>query len=495
MPKILIADTKQEISSFNPLPSQFENFRREHGVEMLEHRGRNTEIGGALGVFDRRGDIEIIPTIGARASSAGPLSREGWHKLRAEIVDAIAAKIDQADAVYYSMHGAMGADGELDPEGELLAETRRLAGPDKPIVISLDLHGILTEKMLAQIDGLTLYHTYPHVDFADTGARAAELLLRILDEGLRPVFSRVVIPALVRGDELITRTGCFGDLIQECRRLERDGTLLAGGIMIGNPFTDVPELCSQVVLCHQGGEALVEAEALRLAREFWAGRHRMQGKLITLDRAIAQARHVDGPVVFKDAADATSSGASGDSNVILAALLEAGYPGRILVQCVAPEAAEAAHRAGIGADIRVRLGGTHDPRFTPLELSATVDLLSSGRFRQETTGMPSNAGPSAVLLAGNATIVVLSKSVSLHDRAAYFAHGRDPKDYDLIVVKSPHTDFPMYDAWVERSFNIDAPGSTSANLPTLGHTVCKRPIFPLEPEIDFEPEARLHRRR
>ena len=46
-----------------------------------------------------------------------------------------------------------------------------------PIVISLDLHGILTDRMLRQIDGLALYHTYPHVDFADTGRRAAELLL------------------------------------------------------------------------------------------------------------------------------------------------------------------------------------------------------------------------------------------------------------------------------------------------------------------------------
>ena len=29
-----------------------------------------------------------------------------------------------------------------------------------------------------------------------------------------------MIPALVRGDELITRTGCYGDLIRETERLE-----------------------------------------------------------------------------------------------------------------------------------------------------------------------------------------------------------------------------------------------------------------------------------
>ena len=54
MPKILILDCKQEISSFNPLQSQYDNFHVEHGDELFGHRGLNTEIGGALSVFDAR---------------------------------------------------------------------------------------------------------------------------------------------------------------------------------------------------------------------------------------------------------------------------------------------------------------------------------------------------------------------------------------------------------------------------------------------------------
>ena len=98
-------------------------------------------------------------------------------------------RAEGVDAVYFSMHGAMGAVGELDPEGYLLEETRRILGPKVPIVISLDLHGILTQRMLRQVDGVTIYHTYPHVDFADTGARAARLLLRILG-GARTTIAR-----------------------------------------------------------------------------------------------------------------------------------------------------------------------------------------------------------------------------------------------------------------------------------------------------------------
>lgn len=410
-------------------------------------------------------------------------------------MDAVRAALPGTDGLYVSLHGAMGAHGELDPEGALLTEFRAVAGPAMPVVISLDLHGILTDRMLRQVDGLAIYHTCLHVDFADTGERAARLLLRLLDAPARPMVARVTIPALVRGDELITRTGCYGDLIRECQRLERDGTAMAAGVMIGNPFTDVPELCSQVLVMTDGDEDAARREALRLAAEFWPNRARMQGKFISLDRALAQARTIDGPVLLTDAANATSSGATGDSNLILRAVLESGYPKRVLLQIIDAPAPAAAHAAGAGASIDVTLGGTCDPgRFTPLPVTARVRLLSDGRARLEASGNALDAGPTAVLEVGVVTAVVLSGSVSLFDRALYYANGCDPRRYDAIVVKSPHVEYEMYDAWVEKSFNIDIPGATSANLPTLGHRACARPIFLLDEGTVFEPETTLYRR-
>jgi microcystin degradation protein MlrC len=494
MTRILIVECMQEISSFNPLPSGYENFDILRGDEIYQQRGRNQAIGGALSVFEARRDLEVVPAISARAGSAGLLAAAGWRKLSTEIMDAVRARISQVDAVYFSLHGAMGADGELDPEGYLLSETRKLAG-NKPMVISLDLHGILTDRMLRQVDGLAIYWTYPHVDFADTGRRAAELLLRLIDKPAKPTLARIVIPALVRGDELITKNGCYGDLLRECQRLEAEGIALAAGIMIGNPFTDVPELCSQVLVMTDGDAAAAEREATRLAQEFWPLRFRMQGKLIALERAIAQARSIEGPVIFTDAADATSSGASGDSNTIIQALRAAGYGKRVLAPIIDAPAAAAAHRAGVGAEIEVALGGSIDPgRFPQMKVKARVKLLSDGAARLETMKAPLQAGPTAVLTFANFTVVVMSRSVSLFDRAMYFANGLNPADFDLIVVKSPHTEHHMFDAWSEKNFNIDAPGATSANLKSLGHTICARPIYPLDESVDFKPSATIYKR-
>jgi microcystin degradation protein MlrC len=494
MYRILLAECYQEVSSFNPAPASYEDFFVQMGDELLLERGKNNAVGGVLSVFDARQDVTVIPTISAQADSTGTLSSKGWTRLFAEVCEIVRRNLDGIDGILFSMHGAMAADGELDPEGALLEAVRDMVGSRIPVVISVDLHGIVTDRMLRHIDGLAAYHTYPHVDVGDTGVRAAKLLLKILDEKLKPVIGRVSIPALVRGNELITRTGCFGDIVREAQRWEREDRVLAAAMMIGNPFTDVPELCSQLIVTAPSDAALPRDDMRHLAQEFWEQRFRMQGVLIPMDRAIAQAKTIKGPVVFTDAADATSSGASGDSNAILRALLEAGYVGTVLAQIVDPAAARASTLAGVGAKITVSLGGFFDTkRFKPLTVEATVASLSSGKGRYETWDGPFDAGPTAVLTFGNFTVVVVSRALALHDRALYLANGLDPRRFALIIVKSPHTEYFMYDAWVEKNFNIDAPGATSANLRTLGHRVCARPIYPLDENVEFTPNVTVSR--
>ena len=491
MPRILLAECKQEISSFNPIIGTYDNFAINRGPDLLAyHQNKATELGGALAVFAAEEDVEIIPTYGARAPSAGPLSQKDFERIATELIDSVKPHVEQADGLFFCMHGAMGCTEELDPEGYLLQEIRKLTGPELPIAITQDLHGILTARMLEHANGLAIYHTYPHVDFADTGRRAAELLLKILN-GAEPVVARVRVPALVRGDELITASGVYGESIRYAQALEEQPGILAAGMMIGNPFTDVPELCSQAIVIADEDEDLARSEALQMAASFWERRAAMQPALVTIDDAIAEASQCAGPVIFTDAADAPSSGATGDSNALLEALYKGGYQGKVLAPLVDAPAAYMAHGAGLGATISVVLGGSLDSRFSPLDLEVEVLRLGDGEYASESWGTPEHAGNTAVLQSGNLTIVCVSRSVRFIDRSVFIAHDLDPKDYDLIVVKSPHCQWHFFDEWAGKNFNVDAPGSTSANLQTLGHSVCQRPIYPLDPDVPFEPTAEI----
>lgn len=497
MPKILVAECKQEISSFNPVASHYDDFIVTFGNDILTyHHGVRSEMAGALHIFQSRPDVEIIPTYSAKMiSSAGPLAAADFERIAGEFLAAVRAA-PPVDGIYFSLHGAMGVENEDDPEGYLLAETRKIVGEQVPIVVSLDLHGILTDRMLQHSDAIAIYHTYPHVDFYQTGERAARLLLRILDEGVKPVTAKVEIPALVRGDELITATGLFGRSIRAAQQIEASEGGLSAGMFIGNPFTDVPALRSNSVVVTDGDPERAEREAIKLAQDFWQVRERLQQPLVSLEEAVAIANATPtGTTILVDAADAPSSGATGDSNVILRALLESNYQGKALIPVVDPQAVQAAMTAGIGAMVHVAIGGAFDSRrFTPVEIDAKVHMLSDGIYRNESNGGLAHAGNTAVLQAGTFTLVVTSHAVSLHDRSLFLAHGQDPKQFNLIVVKCPHCEERYYKAWATRYVNVDAPGATSANLPTLGHTKCPRPIFPLDEGVEFTPKAKIFRR-
>lgn len=497
MPRILVGECKQEVSSFNPVPSRYEDFIVLRGAELLDvHQGLNTEMTGALEVFASRPGLEVVPTYSARSiTSAGTLRQADFDRIAREYSTELAAALP-VDAVYLSLHGAMAAEDELDPEGHLLELTRRAVGPDVPIVISLDLHGIPTRKMLRNCDALTAFHTYPHVDFAHTGTRAAHLLLRILDGEVDPVMAFVPVPALVRGDELITETGLFGQVIRSAQALEQGTGALAAGMFIGNPFTDVPELQTYSFVIRDGTADTAAAQAQDLARQFWAVRERLQAHLTPIEEAVDSVERAAGTVILVDAADATSSGASGDSNVILRALLERGYSGRVLAPIVDAEAVAAAVEAGVGNIVQTTIGGKLDTgRFTPLPFTATVHMLSEGTFVSESNGAVWHAGTTAVLRSGSYTVIATSRAVNLFDRSLFYAHGQDPQRFDAVIVKSPHCQPHMFDDWAEATINVDVPGSTSADLHSLGHTKCPRPIFPLDADVSFQPEPRIYTRR
>jgi len=505
--RLLIAECKQEVSTFNPHLSHIDDFGIRRGHDIFDyHRTVRNEVGGALSVLEAQPELELVPTYSASfITSGGTLAEVDWETIAGGFLGSIrqAAEQGPVEGMYCCMHGAMCTEKELDPEGYLLEQIRVLLGDHVPIVVSLDLHGIATRKMFRHADAIVAYQTYPHVDFYQTGERAALLLVRIMRGEVQPVTARVYVPALVRGDELITETGLFGRCMAIAANAEGDARSLSAGMFIGNPFTDVPELGSYSFVVTDRAPKLASELALQIAERFWKDHERMQVPLISLEdmqRFLMDAEHRQtsvqrGTIALVDAADATSSGASGDSNAILRALIECGYQGRTLLPIVDRPAVEASFRGGVGSEVVVSLGGTLDRgRFQPVEIRAKVRSLSDGRFRSESFGEVWNSGPTAVLESGPFTVVVGSRAVSLYDRSFFYANGQDPRNSEAVVVKSPHCQKHMYADWCSTLLLIDAPGSTSANVRGLGHQRCQRPIFPLDQPIEYQPQVEIFSR-
>ncbi len=482
MKRILIAEFKQETATFNPARTRYDDFQVLRGPEIVESlRDTRTEIAGMLSVLGNRSDIEVVPTFAAWAVSGGPVATTDLERLIDEFVGSVRENA-RVDGACISFHGAMAGEDEVDPEGHVLTAVREILG-DIPIAVSLDLHAVITDRLMEGADVLVPFHTYPHTDQYETGQRAARNLVGLLDGTSFPTTVRVKLPMLVRGDELLTATGLFGQAIGICREIESSERGLAAGVIIGNPFTDVPDLRSNVLVTTNGDPEGARENAQRLASFMWENRQHLLAELTPLDESIRLAEKTDGLTVFSDAADSTASGAPGDSNAILKGILEMGYSGKALIPIVDAPAAARAFDAGVGATLNLPLGGTLDPgRHTPLDVAARVKALFDGNFSYE-DGTAARAGRTAVLVSGDHHILVTERSVYVVGRKVYLAHGLDPRDFDVVVAKSPNGFRTHYEAIAARIVPVDVPGSTSANLSSLPFRNCARPVFPLDDKV------------
>jgi microcystin degradation protein MlrC len=346
MKRVLVGQLEQETATFNPSPTTLSMFRISVGAELLEeYGGTTTQLGAALDLLATREDVEAVPTYAASSVSGGPIPTADLDSLIASLTGALAdakASGPPVDGIYLSLHGAMAGISEDDPEGRLLTEVRELFGPSVPLVVSLDLHAVLTEVMVEKADIIVPFHTYPHVDQYATGLRATRCLLRMLDDdSLRPVMVSLPLPMLVRGDELITGRvptatislgdmaaatahaaggggggggwsyspveGLFGSAIQMCQEIEAEADMImprgsssesgssgiAAGVLIGNAFTDVPALRSNILVVRDGrGSDDLEratADCKRIGSYMWENRESFQAELTSVGDAISEA--------------------------------------------------------------------------------------------------------------------------------------------------------------------------------------------------------------
>ena len=503
--RVAIGAFLQETNSFCPLPTTLEAFEGRYlvrGAELLPRfHGTNSEIAGFQAACAAIPRTELVPLLAASADSGGSLTADTYALLRDELIERLAAAHSAApvDVVLLALHGSMCADGEDDPEGDVLEAVRQVVGPEVPVAASLDLHANLTQRMAAAADILVAYRTQPHVDQRQTGERAAVLALAAARQGTRPRTVVQRIPMILPPENMRTTDGPFHELRVEADRLEAETAALAVSVCGVQPWLDASDVgCSVAVVATETDTA--REHARRLASRFWEQRREYQVELVEPRRAIERALSLEhGPAVLVHSADSPTAGAPGDATAVLQALLEADLGATpaearpedlCLLSLVDRPAAAACHASGEGSTVTVEVGGKLDPqRSRPVTLSARIERLTDGRFVLKGpafTGMTLNAGPSAVLAIGPIRVLVQSRAVPAIDPEQYRAAGLEPATARLVVVKSPAMFRAAYGPFARDIIYLDTPGVSSPNLRSFPWQRIPRPIYPLD-EFEWEP--------
>jgi microcystin degradation protein MlrC len=469
----------------------FEARQLKRGDEVLANwRSTRTEQAGMMSVLATTPRHEVVPTVLARALSGAPMRQQTLNTLLGELLARIEAA-QPVNGVLLVLHGAMMSDEVPDATGYVLSRVRALVGPDVPIVGTLDLHANVTERMVREATALIGYHTAPHVDMYETGQKAAQVLLATLAGDVQPAAAVVRLPMLLPPENSTHNYGPLAGVIDQAIKLEDRGRVVHAGVYPVQPWMDTADVASSVVVVTDGDPGAAERYARWLGAAFWAKRREFVTELVSADEAVRRSlARTSGMVVLCDSADATSSGSTGDSTAVLAALLRAAPLGApAYANVVDPRAVRQAVQAGVGANVTVEVGGSLAPRsFAPVTLTGYVKTISDGRFTFKGPGMrgvPHHMGRAVVLVCGEIHLLVMERGVSQWDPQLYRSVGLDPADARMVQVKSPMAFRAAYEGLYDEVIVVAAPGAANPDLVALPWQNLPRPIYPLDPETSW----------
>ncbi|MDX1945877.1 MAG: M81 family metallopeptidase [Pirellulaceae bacterium] len=499
--RIAIGQLWQETNTLNPVATtraDFETLGLYHGPELVERMQNTNELGGFIQSLRRWPERpEIVGTVRLPAWPSGRATEETFFWLRDEMVRSLAQALP-VDGVLLALHGAMSADRHPDVEGEILAAIREVIGPRIPLVATLDLHANITRQMVASTDALVLFHTVPHIDVFETGERGAAVLRRILVAGARPTTAYVKIPCVLPAERAHTErpTGASADLKRQLQALESRPAVLAAGIATVQPWLDIPEFGSVVVVTTDGQPDVARQACGEVAAELWSRRREYLPELVSVSEGVRRAHeNPTGLVVLSDAADATTSGAPGDSVWILREMLNYEWSRPALLTVVAPEIVAAAEGLGVGQVWAGEIGGLRDTRFgIRIPFTGRIERLFDAQFvisGHLGKNLAIDMGRSAVLRAGGIRVVVTTRSGPHFAPELFRAAGHDPFAAALVIAKSPCGFRAVYEQHAAAIYSVRAPGCAPPNYWEYDFTQIPRPLWPWDDIADWHPVPEL----
>ncbi len=490
--RIAIGGISHETSTFVKTPTTLKDFESGFGLfrgQQIIDRFTGTNI-CAGGFIDgaRKHEFEIVPLLWTFAYPSGLIVRADYELLKAEFLQRLQdaeASGGAVDGVLLDLHGAMVVEGIDDGDGDFIAAVRSFLGPDRPLIVTQDLHGNHSQYRVDQADAMIGFDTYPHIDMAERGREAADLIVAMLRGEVRPVMALRQFPIFWNVICQVTAEPPMTELIRRVHELETRKGILSVTVATGFPWADVPDMGASVIVVADGDASLARAAADELGDWIWEHRQRWTCAPVSVLDAIKRGEAGSKfPIVLADHADNTGGGSPGDSTEILRMFIELRLQDAVILYIVDPEVVEQAHAAGVGQTIAVAVGGKSDPiQGPPVEMTVEVMALSEGDFTYDGpmyAGLTGNMGRSAWLRQDGVSVVVVTAHEQPLGPAFARTLGIDCERMKYIAVKSAAPYRASFGKFAGTMINVDAQAIQTHDFAKLPYQKRRQNFFPVD---------------
>ena len=478
LPRVAIAGIAIESSTFSPARSHEEAFHADVGEAVFNKYPFLSQDS-----VDRK-RAQWFPTLQGHALPGGMVTREAYDSLLDKTLKMLRENLPY-DGLFLDIHGAMSVEGLDDPEGDFIMRIREVVGPETLISTSMDLHGNVSERLAHQSDLITCYRMAPHEDALESKKRAVDNLLDRLEKGEgRPAFKAwIPVPILLPGEKTSTRIDPGKSLYAQVAPVAGRSGITDAAIWIGYAWADEPRNHAVVMVTGDDKDA-VKNGAEELAESFWEVRNDFEfvAPTATLEESLEMALGSDKkPFMNSDMGDNPTAGGAGDVTWTLQQLLARSEfaspdgPMLIYASIPGPDLVAQAVEKGVGGSIKGTAGADIDDRYAPpVELNGTIEAIEHGDKHAETE---------VVVRVGSIRVIVTKKRKPYHREADFTRLGLNPREADIVVVKIGYLVPELYDMRGDWIMAL-TPGGVDQDLERLDYKRIKRPMFPLDKDME-----------
>jgi microcystin degradation protein MlrC len=496
--RVLIAGLYHETHTFLPRETTLRECQVMVGEELFLANGDASPLGGLLEVASELG-WKLIPSIDIR-TNPGPICADEITDLWWKNVElTINENLQQFDAVFLILHGAMVSRSLDDVEGEMVKRIRSLVGPEIPIAGVTDLHANFSERMAQNSNCLVTYRENPHIDARETAIRSARLLDSLLQSGKNAVTYFRQIPVLWPPTGTATSDSPMRELEAKARNIEAENSdILAVNIHAGYSFADIADAGVSFSLISVGEplaaqKALDELEALAMENSEAGNVVEPSFDVLLPEIRTLLQQSEGGPIVLAEPSDNIGGGAAGDGTGLLKEFLKHQI-GSSAVAIADAAAALQLHQLPIGTITKLKFGNaTAFNGAEPIELEVELLSTSDGKFDLEDAqshmasmrGLHIDMGLCATvrhILPNGEDLFVLFTTypIAPFDLGQLRSQGIVPESLKVIGAKAAVAHRRAYESIARALLSVATPGPCASDLKTLPFKKVRRPIYPLD---------------
>lgn len=428
--KVLVGCFYHETNTFNPIPTQREDFVFAEGDAVLE-RLHSVDV-------LRERHVEVVPGIYVTGLSSGPVTKSAFDFFAGKLLDAL--RRTEVDGIWLHLHGSMIVEDIGSGELELLMRIRDQVGPKVPISVTLDIHGNIPESFSNHVNIVRAYRTVPHTDQAETERITARALVEMMElkESVKPAF--VKLPVVICGEKALGNCEPLKSIFTELAAVEKMEGIVTASFFLGHVWTDSGHTGASVfVVPRTSQDTETAAQACRRLVDYIMGRRHefdFAAKALPPEQALDYAlRFNRKPFFVSDSGDNTTAGAPGYNTVLLRQLLQRDLNGKkVIVASIFDKTAYAElDRHEVGEEVSVWVGGGVDEHSEKVELTGI--LKAKGELLGYLNAEDDVVGRVCTLSLGPLDVVIANRGDSFISVKHFARAGLAFADYDVIVLK------------------------------------------------------------